>query len=122
MKRTLAVTALGGMTLVFVLSCAAFAQQKPLKPKASPIDALAGNGQSGEETLEALLDETGLLYQRQTGNNNSVRYRIAVEASGETTMITARVHTWKWKRRDLIGPWDVMKEGAAGMHVSCARW
>lgn len=30
--------------------------------------------------------------------------------------------TGRWARRDLIGPWSVEKEGAAGLHASCAKW
>lgn len=32
------------------------------------------------------------------------------------------IRTGRWKRRDQFGPWDVTKEGAAGLHASCAKW
>ncbi len=30
--------------------------------------------------------------------------------------------TGRWARRELVGPWSVDKDGAAGLHASCARW
>ncbi len=30
--------------------------------------------------------------------------------------------TGRWARRELAGPWSVDKDGAAGLHASCARW
>lgn len=53
---------------------------------------------SGEQQLQALLDEAGLFYQRQQLNSGRVQFRVAIEAGGKTSMIFARVHTWKWKR------------------------
>jgi kynurenine formamidase len=32
------------------------------------------------------------------------------------------IHTGRWARRDATGPWSVDKEGAAGLHASCAKW
>lgn len=32
------------------------------------------------------------------------------------------VSTGRWAKRDLTGPWSVDKEGAAGLHASCAKW
>ena len=32
------------------------------------------------------------------------------------------IRTGRWKRRELKGPWDLTKDGAAGLHASCARW
>lgn len=32
------------------------------------------------------------------------------------------IRTGKWARRDELGPWNLEKEGLAGLHVSCARW
>lgn len=32
------------------------------------------------------------------------------------------IGTGRWARRDLSGPWSVEKEGAAGLHASCAKW
>lgn len=32
------------------------------------------------------------------------------------------IRTGRWARRALTGPWSVDKEGAAGLHASCARW
>ena len=31
------------------------------------------------------------------------------------------IRTGRWKRRELLGPWDV-QQGLAGLHASCARW
>lgn len=39
-------------------------------------------------------------------------------ASGDVVFIC----TGRWARRDLMGPWSVDKEGAAGLHASCAKW
>lgn len=30
--------------------------------------------------------------------------------------------TGRWARRELAGPWSVDKNGAAGLHASCAKW
>ena len=38
-------------------------------------------------------------------------------ASGDAVLIS----TGRWARRDLIGPWSVEKDGAAGLHASCAN-
>jgi kynurenine formamidase len=32
------------------------------------------------------------------------------------------VRTGRWARRAAKGPWDVNREGLAGLHVSCAQW
>ena len=32
------------------------------------------------------------------------------------------IRTGRWARRDLVGPWDAMTEGLAGLHGSCAKW
>ena len=32
------------------------------------------------------------------------------------------VRTGRWARRELVGPWSVDIEGAAGLHASCAKW
>ncbi len=32
------------------------------------------------------------------------------------------IRTGRWARRDLTGPWDIAKDGAAGLHASCATW
>jgi kynurenine formamidase len=32
------------------------------------------------------------------------------------------IYTGRWARRDLAGPWSVEKDGAAGLHASCAKW
>jgi len=32
------------------------------------------------------------------------------------------IRTGRWARRELAGPWSVDKEGAAGLHASCAKW
>ena len=32
------------------------------------------------------------------------------------------VRTGRRARRDALGPWDIEKQGAAGLHVSCAKW
>ena len=32
------------------------------------------------------------------------------------------IRTGKWARRDELGPWDINREGLAGLHVSCAKW
>jgi len=32
------------------------------------------------------------------------------------------IRTGRWARRDALGPWDVSKDGLAGLHASCARW
>ncbi len=32
------------------------------------------------------------------------------------------IRTGRWARRDKLGAWDVTKDGAAGLHASCARW
>ncbi|HZS08417.1 MAG TPA: cyclase family protein [Blastocatellia bacterium] len=32
------------------------------------------------------------------------------------------IRTGRWARRAAVGPWDVDKTGAAGLHASCARW
>jgi len=53
---------------------------------------------SGETQLQALLDEAGLFYQRQELSSGRIQYRIGIEAGGKTSMIYARIHTWKWKR------------------------
>ncbi len=39
-------------------------------------------------------------------------------ASGDVVFI----NTGRWARRDMTGPWSVDKEGAAGLHASCAKW
>jgi len=31
------------------------------------------------------------------------------------------IHTGRWARRELDGPWDIMK-GSAGLHASCLPW
>lgn len=38
--------------------------------------------------------------------------------SGDVVFIS----TGRWARRDAMGPWSVEKEGAAGLHASCAKW
>ena len=32
------------------------------------------------------------------------------------------IRTGRWARRAEHGPWDMEKEGAAGLHVSCVKW
>ena len=32
------------------------------------------------------------------------------------------IRTGRWARRALLGPWDVNKQGLAGLHASCAEW
>lgn len=32
------------------------------------------------------------------------------------------IRTGRWARREVGGPWSVDKDGAAGLHASCARW
>lgn len=32
------------------------------------------------------------------------------------------IRTGRWARRDALGPWDVNKDGLAGLHASCAQW
>lgn len=32
------------------------------------------------------------------------------------------IYTGRWARRKMTGPWSVDKEGAAGLHASCAKW
>ncbi len=32
------------------------------------------------------------------------------------------IRTGRWERRRLLGPWDPLKQGAAGLHASCGRW
>ena len=32
------------------------------------------------------------------------------------------IRTGRWARRAEVGPWDLEKQGAAGLHVSCAKW
>ncbi len=32
------------------------------------------------------------------------------------------IRTGRWARRDALGPWDVQKDGLAGLHGSCAQW
>ncbi|MCH2203981.1 MAG: cyclase family protein [Fuerstiella sp.] len=39
-------------------------------------------------------------------------------ASGDVVFI----RTGRWARRDALGPWDINKEGLAGLHASCAAW
>ena len=39
-------------------------------------------------------------------------------SSGDVVFIC----TGRWARRALTGPWSVDKEGAAGLHASCAKW
>jgi len=39
-------------------------------------------------------------------------------SSGDVVFIC----TGRWARRELTGPWSVEKDGAAGLHASCARW
>ncbi len=39
-------------------------------------------------------------------------------SSGDVVFIS----TGRWARRDALGPWSVEKEGAAGLHASCAKW
>lgn len=38
--------------------------------------------------------------------------------SGDVVFIS----TGRWARRDLMGAWSVDKDGAAGLHASCAKW
>jgi kynurenine formamidase len=45
------------------------------------------------------------------------RARVKV-GSGDVVLI----RTGKWARRDEQGPWDMSKEGLAGLHASCAKW
>jgi len=39
-------------------------------------------------------------------------------SSGDVVFIC----TGRWARRDMVGPWSVDKEGAAGLHASCVKW
>ncbi len=32
------------------------------------------------------------------------------------------IRTGRWKRREVVGPWDALDPGIAGLHASCARW
>ena len=32
------------------------------------------------------------------------------------------IRTGRWARRAAVGPWDVNKDGLAGLHASCAKW
>ena len=32
------------------------------------------------------------------------------------------LRTGRWARRDKLGPWSVVEDGAAGLHASCAKW
>lgn len=32
------------------------------------------------------------------------------------------IRTGRWERRKVGGPWSVDKDGAAGLHASCAKW
>ena len=32
------------------------------------------------------------------------------------------IRTGRWSRRQKTGPWDMEKQGSAGLHVSCAKW
>jgi kynurenine formamidase len=32
------------------------------------------------------------------------------------------IRTGRWARRAAKGPWDIEKDGSAGLHASCARW
>ena len=32
------------------------------------------------------------------------------------------IRTGRWQRRAVMGPWDALDPGIAGLHVSCARW
>ncbi|MGD9719757.1 MAG: cyclase family protein [Pirellulales bacterium] len=32
------------------------------------------------------------------------------------------IRTGRWQRRAMLGPWDALNPGIAGLHVSCARW
>ncbi|RMG40895.1 MAG: cyclase family protein [Planctomycetota bacterium] len=32
------------------------------------------------------------------------------------------IRTGRWERRRLLGPWDPLKSGVAGLHASCGRW
>ncbi len=32
------------------------------------------------------------------------------------------IHTGRWARRDKLGPWDPVRDGSPGLHVSCAKW
>jgi kynurenine formamidase len=39
-------------------------------------------------------------------------------SSGDVVFIS----TGRWARRDVMGPWNVEKQGAAGLHASCGKW
>jgi kynurenine formamidase len=32
------------------------------------------------------------------------------------------IRTGRWQRRAVMGPWDALDPGIAGLHASCARW
>ena len=70
-------------------------EDKSLESKDEPQQEGDGNA-----TIEALLDEAGMFYQKRETDDGQIRYRIVVEVGGESTIITARVHTWTWKRPD----------------------
>jgi len=39
-------------------------------------------------------------------------------SSGDVLLI----YTGRWARRETMGAWDADKQGAAGLHASCAKW
>lgn len=39
-------------------------------------------------------------------------------SSGDVVLI----RTGRWLRRAEVGPWDMEKEGSAGLHASCVKW
>jgi len=32
------------------------------------------------------------------------------------------IRTGRWARREISGPWDVERDGVAGLHASCGKW
>lgn len=46
------------------------------------------------------------------------KYAKVKVSSGDVVFI----RTGRWARRKLTGPWSVDKDGAAGLHASCAKW
>ena len=56
--------------------------------------------EDGAERLQSLLDEAGMFFKRQDLDDGTVRFRIAVEGDGHTSVIVCYVNTWTWKRPD----------------------
>jgi hypothetical protein len=52
-----------------------------------------------EARVEQLLSEAGLFFQKET-NDGNVQYRIKIDAGDTQSVITLRIHTWKWTMSD----------------------